>query len=295
MFDFRYHLASLIAVFIALVMGILVGIGLSGRGFVSDAERKNLEARISELRNDRDSGRAALALANERQATADAYLADTYPALVDGRLRGVRVAVVSVGSVDQTVDRAVTQAIRDAGGRITRVRVLRMPMDVAAVERILANRPALASFAGADKVTDLGRGVAAELVDGGKTPLLDALGDTLLEERDGSGQALVDAIVISRPAPAQQGLPQKFLSGLYAGLAGGGVAAVGVERTKPFPTAVSAFVRGGLSTVDSIDTAAGRLALVLELAGAASGHYGVEPAATDGVLPPFPALEPLTQ
>ena len=42
-FDFRYHVASLIAVFIALVIGILVGIGLSGKGFVSDAERKNLE------------------------------------------------------------------------------------------------------------------------------------------------------------------------------------------------------------------------------------------------------------
>jgi len=287
-FDFRYHVASLIAVFIALVIGILVGIGLSGRGFVSDAERTNLEARISELRSERDSGRGALALATERQATADSYLADTYPALAAGRLRGIRIAVVSVGSIDQAVDRAITQAVRDAGGRILRVRVLRMPMDVAGVERILAKRPALKAYSGLEQAGDLGRGVAAELVDGGKTPLLDALGDTLLEERDGNGQPLVDGVVISRPAPPQQGPPQKFLSGLYAGLADGGLPAVGVERATPRLSATPAFVRAGLSTVESVDTAVGRLALVLELAGAASGHYGVGPAATDGILPPFP-------
>ena len=49
MFDFRYHVASLAAVFIALVLGILVGVGLSGRGFVNDAERENLQSRIDDL------------------------------------------------------------------------------------------------------------------------------------------------------------------------------------------------------------------------------------------------------
>ncbi len=39
MFDLRYHVASLAAVFIALVVGILVGVGISGRGFVDDVER----------------------------------------------------------------------------------------------------------------------------------------------------------------------------------------------------------------------------------------------------------------
>ena len=45
MFDLRYHVASLAAVFVALVIGIFVGVGLSGKGFVNDAERANLQAR----------------------------------------------------------------------------------------------------------------------------------------------------------------------------------------------------------------------------------------------------------
>ena len=74
--------------------------------------------------------------------------------------------------------------------------------------------------------------------------------------------------------------------GLYRGLADGGVPAVGVERSAPASSAITAFSRGGLSTVDSVETSAGSLALVLELAGAASGHYGVEETATSGLLPP---------
>jgi len=289
-FDFRYHVASLIAVFIALVIGILVGIGLSGRGFVSDAERKNLEARISDLRDQRDSAQAALNLASRRQAVADTYLADTYSTLVAGRLKGLRVAVAFVGSVDQTVDRAVVQAVRDAGGRIVRVRAFKPPLDVKTVEQILAKHPALQAFAGKDRLRDLGRGIAGELVGGGKTPLLDALGDSLLDERDGNGQPPVDAIVISRPAPPQQGTTQAFLSGLYDGANNAGVPAVGVERSGVTQTAVPAFAASGLSTVDSVDTTAGRLGLVLELAGAAPGNYGVNTTAKDGILPPFPSL-----
>ena len=34
MFDLRYHVASLAAVFVALIIGILVGVGISDRGLV---------------------------------------------------------------------------------------------------------------------------------------------------------------------------------------------------------------------------------------------------------------------
>ena len=37
MFDFRYHVASLVAVFLALVIGILVGVGIADRGVREEA------------------------------------------------------------------------------------------------------------------------------------------------------------------------------------------------------------------------------------------------------------------
>jgi copper transport outer membrane protein MctB len=289
-FDFRYHIASLIAVFIALVIGILVGIGLSGRGFVSDAERKNLESQISELRNDRDAARAQLAELLRRQDATGHYADDTYLALVDRRLDKKRVALVFLGSVDQSAGNAVTQAVGDAGGRVARLRALRMPLDVTSIQHVIANHPALHGYAGMRHLGDLGHDLGSEMVFGGKTPLLDALGDVLLEERTGGTQLPVDGVVVDRNASPQQGPTHDFLMGLYKGLADSGVPAIGVERSRPPSSAMRAFTRAGLSTVDSIDTSIGRLALVLELAGANTGHYGVEDTATSGVLPPVAPL-----
>jgi hypothetical protein len=289
-FDFRYHVASLIAVFIALVIGILIGIGLSGKGFVSDAERKNLEHQISELTKDRDAARAQLAQATTRETATEHYADETYAALVKNRLEAKRIGVVFLGSVDHTVDTAVTQAVRAAGGRILRLRALRLPIDDKKIAGIAAKRPLLLAYGGQGGLHALGRDIAAELVLGGKTPLLDAFGDVLLEEREGGGKPQVDGIVICRNAQPQQGASQDFLSGLYAGLGDVASPAVGVERSTPPSSSIKAFTRAGLSTVDSVETSAGRLALVLELAGADGGHYGVRPTATNGLLPPVAPL-----
>jgi hypothetical protein len=289
-FDFRYHVASLIAVFIALVIGILVGIGLSGRGFVSDAERSNLEHSIAELRSDRDAARAALAVATRRQSATEGYADATYLALVRGRLAEKRIAVIYVGSVDRSVDSTLTQTVRAAGGRILRLRAFRLPIDDVALQRILGRRPPLRDYVGRKHLRDVGHDLGLELALGGATPLLDALSNVLLEERDGSGQSAVDAVVVSRPAPPQQGATQDLLRGLYSGLSDTGLPVVGIERSEVARSAIPAFIRGGLSTVDSVDTSAGRVALVLELAGAAPGHYGVNSNASDGVLPPVAPL-----
>src|SRR6266581_2139053 len=52
MFDLRYHVASLAAVFLALIIGILVGVGISDRGYVDRAQRGLLEQRIAKLQSD---------------------------------------------------------------------------------------------------------------------------------------------------------------------------------------------------------------------------------------------------
>jgi hypothetical protein len=65
---------------------------------------------------------------------------------------------------------------------------------------------------------------------------------------------------------------------------------VGVEVTRPGTTAVDAFAKHDLATVDDLDSQTGRLALALLLAGATPGQYGVKKSAHDGVLPQIPPL-----
>jgi len=284
-FDFRYHVASLAAVFVALVIGILAGIGLSGRGFVNDAERSVLHGQINDLRSQRDAAVAALADSNRRGAAFDDFAETTYPALARGRLRDKHVAVLFVGSIDQGISTAISRAVRDAGGSITRVRALGVPLDQAAIAAALP-APARRDFVTRGRWEALGRALGAEYVHGGQTPLWDALAEAIVDEQDGSSKPPVDAVVIARPARPSAGMTKDVLAGLYQGLSGAGQPAVGVETAAAQRSAIPVFRRGGLSTVDSVESASGRLATILLLAGGRPGSYGVDDTAVDGVLPP---------
>jgi hypothetical protein len=287
-FDLRYHVASLTAVFVALVIGILVGVGLSGKGFVNDAERANLTREIDQLRQERDSAQQLLGSASRSQQALDDYANATYPAVVAGRLKGKRVAVLFVGPIDRRIASSVGRAVHDAGGTIVRTRSLGMPIDAKAVQDKLKLQVSLRRLAGPADLAAVGRLLAVELVAGGKTPLWDALDELIVQERVGPGGPPADAVVVARSAPPQRGLSKAFLEGVYSGLARVGANAVGTDRSGRTPTAIPAFAQAGLSTVDSVDTSAGRLALVLLLSGAEPGSYGSGDAASDGILPAIP-------
>ena len=148
MFDLRYHVASLTAVFVALVIGILVGIGLSGKGFVNDAERANLTGRIADLQHERDVAKASLDAANRGARALDDFADAAYPSVVPGRLDGKKVAVLFVGPVDQGVSFAVGKGVRDAGGTVVRTRSISVPFDIAAVQEGLRGDPAFRRYLG---------------------------------------------------------------------------------------------------------------------------------------------------
>jgi hypothetical protein len=275
-------------VFVALVIGIFVGVGLSGRGFVNDAERANLQARIDELRGERDRAVEQAAAADVRGDALGDFAETSYPELVGGRLDGKTVGIVFVGSVDQGIAGTIRRAVNDAGGRDALVRALRVPLDADGVDATLQSDPDLRELGGPDRREQLGRALARELAAGGASPILRRLAATLVEEQSGSSPTPLDAVVVARPARPQLGETQDFLAGLYGGLASTSIPAVGVDvrgtRRSPLPT----FRRRGLSTVEAVDEASGRVALVFLLAGAPPGSYGIGPDATDGVLPDVP-------
>ena len=288
MFDLRYHVASLAAVFLALVIGIVVGVGISGKGFVSDSERRVFNERIADLKSERNAARLRSAELARSQRAAQTFVADAYPALMSDRMKGLRVAVVFAGHEDGRVLSLVEQALEDAGGTPPlRTRALKLPIDLQAVRKALANRPALVALVTRGRIAELGRRLGVDLVAGGKAPVWELLSGVLVEERSGNDGPPVDGVVIARTVEPQAGATARFLAGFYAGLASAGVPAVGVERTGDAVTAVAAFAKQDLSTVDDLDTLAGRLAVVLLLGGSAPGHYGVKKTAKDGVLPPI--------
>ena len=95
-------------------------------------------------------------------------------------------------------------------------------------------------------------------------------------------------MVVVRSAAPQRGDTARFLSALYGGLEGT-VPVVGAEASDTERSAIGVYRRAGFSSVDSIDTRPGKVALAVLLTGTASGHYGIKESA-DAMLPPIPTV-----
>jgi len=288
MFDLRYHVASLAAVFLALVIGILVGVGISDSGYVDKGYRGLLEQRIAKLQGDLgDARRQADDLSAQQRAT-QAFVTDTYPELMANRLRGKSVALVFLGPADAHVRASLEQMLADAGASgWVRVRALKLALDVHQIDNTLAGDPALARYVGGARLPALGKGLAEEFAKGGRAPLWTTLAEQIVAERTGSEKRAADGVIVVRTAGKQYDGTASFLSGFYTGLIAAPVPVVGVETTNANESAVASFQRNGISSVDDVDQQIGRFALTLLLDGAKAGHYGVKASARDGVLPPL--------
>src|SRR3954454_9753184 len=98
MFDLRYHVTSLAAVFIALLIGILVGVALASHG-LGNSERKSLEDSVRRAQNRADALQATVNSLRQTSHADATFVERTYNALMTDRLTGRRVAVLFVGSV----------------------------------------------------------------------------------------------------------------------------------------------------------------------------------------------------
>jgi hypothetical protein len=287
MFDFRYHVASLAAVFFALVIGILVGVALASHG-LGNTERKRLEEDLRRAESQADVLRVQVESATSDAAADRAFVEGAYKSVMANRLKGKKIAVLFIGSSEKVRRSAITSALADAGaGQPLRIRFVKVPIDPQVLAQKLDKKPLLANYAGVDQLQNLGHDLGQEFVAGTDTPLWSALQSVIVEEKTGPAKPPADGVVIVRTVGPQTGPTALFLKGLYAGLADVGVPAVGVERTKAEMSATKAFQRAGFSTVDDIETPTAKLALVALLADPLlTGSYGAKKLP---VIAPLPA------
>jgi Copper transport outer membrane protein, MctB len=304
MFDFRYHLVSLAAVFIALAVGILLGAAISGK--LGDAEDALMKDRLASVNDQLAQEQARSDLVEQRSDAAQELLSGAYPSLMDGKLDGKGYTVLFLGPVDGGVRSAVERTLSDAGaGSPVRLVALDTPIDPNELDAKLNGDDQLARYAesGGD-FGDLGEALGRDLVQGDGTPLWTSLSSSLIEERSGTTSSPVDgAIVVQTWQPpetegdadekSKTDATQSLFEGLVRGLEGSGVPVVGVQTTSAEDD-LALFRQEGVSSVDDVDALAGRLALALLLAGGQPGQYGVKDSATDGVAPPIESVPTTT-
>jgi hypothetical protein len=285
LFTFRYHAISLIAVFLALGIGVLLGVTIGEEGVVSGASQDLEQSLRGDLRSSRDRVsdlRADLGIRDqfERQA---------YPGLVADLLPGFRVGIVAMGDLPGDYGELIRNAVEPAGAEIASISVIEAPLRL---DR-LAEELRRSSFAELDTDRDVlfkfGERVGKQLANGGG--LVDRVKGDLFSSSRGEYRGL-DGIVWVRDRHKLSGDEKqdqdRFETGLLQGMRATDAEIVGVETQQADPSQIPFMRRNGLASVDDLDLVAGRTALVYVLLGA-DGQFGVKGTA-DKLLPP-PALE----
>jgi hypothetical protein len=273
-FDFRYHALSLVAVFLALGIGIILGASL-GDSVISQANKDVRSSLRSDVVNARQDARTAKDAVSNR----DKFIDAAFPRLAGGKLRGKRIAIVAVGGLPQDLESAVRSAVKDSGGKVDSVSRFDVNPDVLAIGGKLGGRFQLLGT-NPGQLRPIGRRLGRALAFGRRPAL--TLEGAFPDQFSGDFRG-ADAVVVYRADGQRQGDSERFEAALIEGLRDTGMPVVGVERSAEDPSQIPFYVHAGLSTVDDADQPAGRVALVLALAGA-DGNFGYKSTA-DAPLP----------
>jgi hypothetical protein len=294
--DFRYHIVSIVAIFIALAVGIVLG-----SGPLEDNISGFLEDRTKQLAQEKLALQQDVATLENQLSDADAYAQLVQPSVLGGVLTGSDVVVVLLPGASEDDRKAVESSLRTAGAQVTEEVSIASAWTDPAQQEVLAGVTAAVTRGpvDSDPYVAAGQAVAEALVtqserlEGqitteGATTLAAFAEAGFLEVGDTQTVTLASAAVVVTGdgtdvdvATAQQNATSliPLVSALDAESRGAVVAGPAGSAS---PTGMVTWVRDSdaadvVSTVDWIDTTAGQtvvpLALAEQVTGAV-GHYG---------------------
>ena len=315
MIDFRYHVVSIIAVFLALALGLFVG-----STSLQDAVVHTISTKADSVKRANDALTSKVNTLQSQVNADEKFDKAVLPYAVSGRLSGQLVSVISAPGTSDSMRKQVIAAVNAAGGTLSAdVRLQSVITDPkqdaflsALAERVsIPGHPGTAGADGAQRAaqqlaTVLGVRPASHAIAPGtidtvlsaySTGRLLNLGSDVATHRPGTL-----AIVLTGPAPAPTADPavvkaqQDFVLDLARDL---DQTALGAVLAAPRPasgattadmTQAAASVTGftdKVSTVSGVDTPAGQIATVFALAAQADGTAGRYGPASQ--LSPLPA------
>lgn len=310
MINFRYHIVSLMAVFLALAVGIAVGVSLSpsvDEGILTQAQQD---------RNQVTALRAELTRRDNLDAYRSTYEQRTGQLVLAGEMPDARVALVVMPDAPGAVVTAISDAVAQSGGRVvSQVKVNENvfdPAQAAGVDSALAELRPLGLTDAMSPATKVGWGLSRAFGSRTATARDDyarTVGRTLssaglVDVRQDSGDAAQLVVVVTAPtvvpAPAadvttahvqlETGIRAQGGTSERVGVVVAGPNSDGLDGTDVGAIRTTSDASAELSTVDVADLPSGVVTTVLagkEQMLGRQGHYGAL-ARADDALPAVP-------
>lgn len=315
--DFRYHLVSIIAVFLALAVGIVVGTTALNGPVLDD-----LNGRVGRLSGDKRLLEGQLRTSRGRVADEEQAVRTLAPSVVAGRLAGQRVVLVSTpdapaGMRDDLVP-LLTQAGAEIGASVRLRPALLDPASAPLLDDLVARvavpgvelpqgSPVDRAVAQVAQVLVRPAGTAASTRGTARRVLAAYQGEDLVEvDGDPDSAGSVAVLLTGDPPPAALGAAAdasaaatdsvlglaRALDARSAGVVVAGTGLSAEERGTVRVLRDDNGVSERISSVDAADTPTGRLAVVLALqeqAAGRAGAYGSGPGADAPLPQPSPS------
>ncbi len=284
MFDMRYHITSLVAVFLALAVGIVLGTAIVNKGVVERQQTALVGSLRSEFADLRDRNRMLQEQANNDEQ----FVQGVLPQLIDARLTGKKVAVI-VTDANSTVEvRQMTNPLKQAGAAVALVTIPRADLgttDKTSWER-LSKIYVREKLSREELRSRLLSEIATQVASSTEPAFLAQLADLGVLEVSGAKALPADAVVfLAGSSPLS--VIEKTQMPLVKHMKKEGPILVGVEGRDVEKSAISLYQQAGANTVDNVDSPIGQVSLVMVLSGK-SGHFGVKDSA-DALAPPLEA------
>jgi hypothetical protein len=325
--DFRYHLVSIVAVFLALAIGIVLG-STELQGNTIDVLRSSSNS----LKNQLDQTQAERTTLQQELGNNLTFLATAEPRLLANELPGDRIVLVTEPGASSTVISGVKQAATEAGATVTgevaiqpkfndlsgttQSSLAQINSDMATTDGTSLATPSNEQTLDQQQAAQLiGTAILATTTAGETTGISTADATTLLGAYAQAGYITITPAVTNRatlavivtpdtaPADGQNDPGTQVLLAIAQEFAGESAATVVVGSTagsaagSPIAALRASSVASLVSTVDNADSIIGQVstiwALAQQLRGQKPNSYGISGASAVSPVPlPVPSATP---
>lgn len=277
--DFRYHIVTLVAVFLALGIGIIIGSALLGNDAIVQQQKEltdRLEEQLEEMRSQNKAVQAKVEELEDNITVQQQFEKQVFPALVAGKLAGKSVAIIETNSYGMRDE--LLNSLEMAGAQVTSITTVLNGLKLTNNKEEIINNLGLQ---GNDQ--EITKQLASLIVDGVLTGEQQAVINTLAQAETlktvGEYGLPLHGIIIIGGSPDKALINTKLIDDtIISSFQERGIPVFGVEEVNVPFSYMKEYQKFGISTVDNIDTVPGQLALIYAMNGK-PGNYGVKPTA----------------
>ncbi|MEW6661494.1 MAG: copper transporter [Bacillota bacterium] len=281
MFDVRYHISSLMAVFLALGIGILIGSTLIGDDLLINEQRQmidRLEQDFVSLRKQARIAQEELAVTRQMVGLYEQFAQEVFPILAQGRLEGRNLAIIKTGKCGDL--EPLLANLKWTGARIESVTTIKSDLNLKEIATLMPSPDLIAGVHSASQVpAHLATIIGKVIHQGQGMEIMQFLQNIDLVETSGNYGKNVDAVILIGGSALEK---DNYFRALDLPLINyfkeQKVRVIGTEFSNAGVSYIKLYQSQSLTTVDNVDTVLGITALVMALAGG-EGNFGIKPTA----------------